>query len=392
MTAKYFCSQKFDWLEVRLYDGHVASCCKSSTDKLTRPLLAQDPQAFFNWPAVLAERQQMLTDQPVLGCDASCWKPESQGLVSRRLKQASMDPKPFERGGIRRLPKTVNLVVNNTCSLTCSYCCKNYSSSWNHDIVVNGDYGIPGYESRYNASAHDRILHQLTQPRLDQSAIGLDILAQLEANREAIEEIIIIGGEPLLYSNIEKIVEMFSDKRITIFSGLGTTVSRLQKLMPIMKRSHVRFKISAENIGALHEFNRYGSRYQQFKNNFDLVSTHCPTSFWSVINNLTLFGFADFFKTNAQYQIETDIGYEPEFMRPNVMDDVSKELVIDTLQPWLHLSNVQSIIDAIALPYDPQQQQQLGMFLNRFTKTRSLSLDIFPQSFREWATTGTNQS
>lgn len=334
----------------------------------------------------------MLADQRVPGCEASCWRPESQGLTSRRQKQAIMDPKSFLTGGMRRLPKTVNLVVNNTCSLTCSYCCKNYSSSWNNDIIANGDYNIPDYHDRYNATSHDRILHQLSQPRLDQSAIAQDILAQLESNRDSIEELIIIGGEPLLYSNIEKIVDMFADKRVTIFSGLGTTVSRLQKLMPAMKRSHVRFKISAENTGAYHEFNRFGSRYAQFRNNFDLVSSNCPTSFWSVINNLTLFGFADFLKNNSEHLVEIDIGYEPGFMQPNVLDPLSKHTIVESLQPWLHLPNVPSIIQAVNMSYDEQQKHQLQKFLARFIAPRNLSLEIFPTSFQDWLKEGTVQS
>ena len=326
----------------------------------------------------------MLAGEAVPGCSAACWIPESQGLPSRRLTQASTDPGPWRQRGLRHVPSTITLVVNHTCSLTCSYCAKVFSSSWLKDVVEHRDYNIPGHENRYNASSHDHILHQISQPRLDQSAIAGDILRQLEANRDSIKDIIIVGGEPLLYSNLERILEMFADKNITVFSGLGTTTARLTKLLPVLKRCHVKFKISAENIGDLHEFNRYGSRYPQFRNNFDLLSSQCPTSFWSVVSNLTLFGLADFLATNQRHGVGFDIAYEPEFMQPNVMDDHSKHMITERLESWLHIPEIPSILAAMNIPCSYNQQPQLSLFLARFIKTRDVSLNVFPQSFQQW--------
>ena len=392
MASNFFCSQKFDWLEIRLYDGYVSSCCKSTPDRLTRKFLQEDPQGFFNWPGLLQERQMMLAGEAVPGCGASCWIPESQGLPSRRLTQASTDPGPWRHRGLRHIPSTITLIVNHTCSLTCSYCAKVFSSSWLKDVVEHGDYNIPGHENRYNASSHDQILHQISQPRLDQSAIANDILRQLEANREHIKDIIIVGGEPLLYGNLERILEMFADKNITVFSGLGTTTARLHKLLPVLKRCHVRLKISAENIGALHEFNRHGSRYAQFRNNFDLIHSQCPTSFWSVVSNLTLFGLADFLEANHRHGVAFDIAYEPDFMQPNVLDDHSKHMISQRLDSWLHHAEIPGIIDAMNKPCSNNQQQQLSMFLARFIKPRNISLDVFPQSFQHWISQSDQQS
>ena len=259
-------------------------------------------------------------------------------------------------------------------------------------MVEHGDYNIPGHENRYNASSHDQILHQISQPRLDQSAIANDILRQLEANREHIKDIIIVGGEPLLYGNLERILEMFADKNITVFSGLGTTTARLHKLLPVLKRCHVRLKISAENIGALHEFNRHGSRYAQFRNNFDLIHSQCPTSFWSVVSNLTLFGLADFLEANHRHGVAFDIAYEPDFMQPNVLDDHSKHMISQRLDSWLHHAEIPGIIDAMNKPCSNNQQQQLSMFLARFIKPRNISLDVFPQSFQHWISQSDQQS
>lgn len=392
MASNFFCSQKFDWLEIRLYDGYVSSCCKSTPDRLTRKFLSEDPQGFFNWPRLLQERQMMLAGEKVPGCSASCWLPESQGLPSRRLTQASTDPGTWQHRGLRHVPRTITLVVNHTCSLTCSYCAKVYSSSWLKDVIEHGDYNIPGHENRYNASCHDQILHQISQPRLDQSAIANDILEQLENNRDNIKDIIIVGGEPLLYSKIERILEMFADKNITVFSGLGTTTARLNKLLPVLKRCHVKFKISAENIGELHEFNRYGSRYPQFRNNFDLVSSQCLTSFWSVVSNLTLFGLADFLDANERHGVGFDIAYEPDFMQPNVLDEHSKRMIVERLESWLHRPEIPNIITAMNMPCSSSQQQQLSRFLARFIKSRAVSLGIFPPSFQQWISESEQQS
>ena len=110
MLKNYYCSQKFDWIEIRLYDGFVASCCQAQSHKITVDDIKNHPMGFFNYPTIQKERQQMLDNQPVAGCETGCWSLERQNILSRRLQFGS-DQKTYST--VEGIPKTLNLASNS---------------------------------------------------------------------------------------------------------------------------------------------------------------------------------------------------------------------------------------------------------------------------------------
>lgn len=319
----------------------------------------------------------MLENQRVSGCEIGCWQAEDRGDPSRRQQV----PQAQYHETRRSAPRVLNLVVNNTCSLTCSYCCKNFSSSWLRDVVVNGDYDLPG--DRYRASEYDRVLSRLSQPQLDQSPLADMILDQIRNNLDDIQEVIITGGEPLLYAQLESIVEMFAGKDIVMFTSLGVPTARLKKMLPILERHGVRVKISAENTGAWHEFNRYGSSYREFRDNYELLRQCCTTEFWSVITNLTVINFAEFVSANVFADITIDFGFDPDFMHPANLDWATKDSVAGILEHHAP-AFAQRIVPVMYQSAPDEQRQNLSKFLQRYTQSRKLTLDMFPESFKSW--------
>lgn len=385
----YYCSEKFDYLEVRLYDGFVASCCNATPDRLTKELLANDPNGFFNWPKIVQEREQMLRNERVAGCEQTCWTVEDQGLKSRRHTKvydsdAGVSGKKYT--STRQIPTKINLVTNNNCNLTCSYCCKTFSSTWYRDIDEHGSYDIDGTEDRYKISNLDRVQHQYSQKMLDNAPISSMILDQLERNIDTIKNITITGGEPLLYSDIERILEFFSNQNVWIYTGMGVSNARLKKIMPLLERHGIRMFVSAENTGRFHEFNRYGSNYEEFKENLALIKTHCHVSFSSTISNLSIFDFSRFYQYNRDSTIKTMIVSDPTFMHPSVLDPASKEAVANQMIKE-NVLDAEKIIPMMQLPTDVYKQANMAKFLKRFVKTRNLDVDIFPATFLDWLNT-----
>ena len=381
----YYCSQKFDWLEVRLYDGEVSSCCKADPDRLTVEFLQSDDQGFFNWPRLVKEREMMLENQRVPGCETACWRPEDQGQMSRRLLHPILfnTPDPVY-SDTRRLPKRINISVSNTCNLTCSYCCKTFSSTWTRDLITQGDYNIPGYENRYNLSQLDRLVYQASQRTMDRTEIGNLIVDQIANNLDRVEEITLTGGEPLLYSGLERMLESFGDTKIVIHTGLGIPQARLRKLIPLMSKHNVFFSVSAENTGKFHEFNRYGSQYDQFLENLQILKNNFPVKFVSVISNLTAFDFVNFVKMHGDDSIDhIAYAYDPGFFNPAVLDDQSKHM-IQTELTKLGTRWAEHVIPVIDKPVPPGTKSQLRMFMSRFLSTRNLAIDIFPSTFLTW--------
>ena len=374
----YYCSQKFDWLAIRLYDGYVTSCCKAEHDQLTLADLEKDPQGFFNWPQLIKERELMLDNQRVSGCEAACWRFEDLGLSSRRTQTQHQ-----RYQGTRHLPRVLTIETSNTCNLTCVYCCKDFSSTWRRNIIDNGNYNVPGYQDRYNVTVTDQALHKSSQKLLDQTKIGKLIQNQIENNSDQVETLMLTGGEPLLYTGLESLLNRFTGKEIILYTGLGVPSSRLKHVLPLLEKHNVKVSISAENTNQHHEFNRYGYSYANFVYNVNMLRQHCKIQFGSVISNVTLFDFANFALLHADDDIMINYAHDPGFFLANLIDDHSRREITAKLED-IPQSFAQDIIAAMHIETVNDQRPALNNFLRKFAETRNLSLDIFPKNFLTW--------
>ena len=378
----YYCSQKFDWVEIRLYDGFVSSCCQAQSHRITVDDIKNHPVGFFNYHKIQQERQQMLDNQPVSGCETGCWSLERQNIQSRR-QQLGTDQKTYST--VECIPKTLTLIVNNTCLQSCVYCCKNFSSSWLADVVKNGDYNIPGYENRYNASSHDKVLSRISQPELHNSKFSQTVLDQIVKNSDQVEHLVISGGEPLLDNNLVSLLQNLSHiPKITLYSGLTVNSDRLRRILDSIKSmSQLEFVISAENINALHEFNRYGSKQDLFDVNVDIIKSNFSMKFSATVSNATLFGLPDFLNKHSADLVQFNLLVDPGYLAPNILDDNSKQIIVEKLQA-ANRTDLENIINYIMLPIDATQKPLLKQFLDQYSTRRNLDLKIFPESWIQW--------
>jgi len=378
----YYCSQKFDWAEIRLYDGFVASCCQAQSHRVTANDIKEHPMGFFNYSQIQKERQQMLDNQPVSGCETGCWSLERQNIQSRR-QLAGTDQKIYST--TQGIPKTLNLVINNTCLQSCVYCCKNFSSSWLADVIKHGDYNISGYEDRYNASSQDKVLSRISQPELHNSKFSQAVLEQIVNNSNQIEHLTITGGEPLLDNNLVRLLQELSHvPKITVYSGLTVVPDRLQRMVDSMRSvSHLKFVVSAENTNSLHEFNRYGSKQSLFDANLNTIKSNFSMQFSSTVSNATLFGLPDFLDKYSKDTVEFNLLVDPAYLAANILDDHSKQVVVEKLQASGR-TNLDNVINYIMLPADAVQKPLLKQFLDQYSSRRGLDLKIFPESWRQW--------
>lgn len=378
MVRDYYCQQKFNWVEIRLYDGYVAACCQSKSSKITIDQISKRPLGFFNYDEILEERSRMLANERISGCE-SCWAVEDQGLSSRRLDMKSV-PRIYDN--IESTPETINLVLSNTCNQTCVYCCKNFSNSWLLDIAKNGDYsGIDA--PRYQFTDKDRIMMKLGQKDLYNSRLVSLILDQVLDCADQCK-IIITGGEPFLDNHLVDIIDKIKSARsIEIYTGLAVNNKRLDRLCRELKklRSDIKIVLSVENISDFHEFNRYGSSWSEWLENYQTVKSYFVCSSNTVISNLTVFGLCDFLSYFPDMEKNFSILVDPSFLSVNLLDPVSKQSIISDLMKF---ENTKQIIDHMSRSADQSQKPILSKYLCEFSQRRSLELDIFPESFLNW--------
>ena len=378
--GNFYCSQKFTDLTIDLEKRLSNSCSSATPEKLDITWVTQNPGQIFNTPGLHQDRIDMLANTPVDSCRDACWKPENDGLHSRRIAMKSYIP---IHSDINQLtPRRVDVILGSTCNLTCSYCCKQYSSAWYRDIDKNGPY----FDSdRYNVTAIDTIISKIGHADLRSSPGSTVIMDEIKKLDHA-EEIRFAGGEPFLYNEFPDLLNGRSPSKFASFhTGLGVNNTRLQnQINRITQRENLLVYVSAENCDDFYEFNRFGNSYKNFLDNLKLlVDAGFSVKFNSVVSNLTIFGLTKFVETFQDIPKNYRFCNDPEFLRVNVLDGTSKEQLIESLENT-QIEDRDLIISNIKQPCSEQSKMQCAHYLKEFSTRRDINLDIFPEHFLQW--------
>jgi organic radical activating enzyme len=381
-SNNFYCNQKFTWLSIDLEKKLTYSCCTAVPAKIDLKWLEKNPGKIFNTPLMQQERQMMLDNKPVSSCELACWQPESANIQSRRLifqgyKKTHID--------IQVEPEILNIILGSTCNLTCSYCCKQYSTAWTREIKTNGPYLDL---DRFRYTKIDQVLEHISQPEHNVSRSTQLLLDEIES-LENVKEIHITGGEPLLYNSLSEILNSVSEQtKVILTTGLGVNNARFKnQLSKIQNKPNIQILVSSENIGKFYEFNRYGNSYENFLLNLNTLSSlNFNFGFSSVLSNLTIFGVKDFFEKYLEKNIVLSFCNDPDFLRVNVLDPASKEFLAKQFGES-NFKHKQEIISYIMQPYSQQQKLNFSIYLKEFARRRNLDLDIFPVSLLQWLDT-----
>jgi hypothetical protein len=379
-NTNFYCSQKFTYLSVDVEKRLMYSCCAATPEKIDLGWLKNHTGQLFNTPLLQVERQMMLDNIPVASCETNCWQPERENIASRRV---------WSNTGIKThtnvqtvSPTTLNVILGSTCNLTCSYCCKQYSSAWRQDIL---NYGAYLDQDRYNPTNQDRVLLKISQAEHREST-AFQLIVNEVSNFDLLKTVVITGGEPLLYNGFIDLLNNFAKvPEIIFYTGLGVNSVRFSdQLKKINNKENIQVIVSGENCGKLYEFNRYNNTWQHFLTNLDILKTQgFNTKFSSVISNLTVFGLLDFFDYFPSDESTYNWCNDPEFLSVNVIDDNSKDQLIKQFKNKDHPIR-DRLISSLGTACTENQRQQFSIYLSEFAKRRNLAIDIFPESMLQW--------
>lgn len=386
----YYCNFKFKFLKLDLTKTTIYTCDAAKPTTIDIAWLKHNPGQSFNNESTVQDRRLMLQNIRNPNCEQNCWPAEDKGSMSPRLHRCGNLKTHTD---IIQNPEIIDLTTNSECNLTCSYCCKEYSSSWRKDIIDNGDYQITGHSDRYQLTNKDRILAKCSQNEIRMSKNYQLLLNEIRLYAPTLKKLIVTGGEPLLDNHLVDCVSSMpfdAQIEINIFSGLGLSMSRFTKILDKLeslsnKYKNFSMKISAESTGKIYEFNRYGNTWSDFEHKIGLLRQRgIKFDFHGVISNLTLFGYCDFSKMFRQTGFTIDFLHQPHMLSAHVLDDTSKNMLREHIN-HLDDEHVASLLKAI--DPEPTQLERLNLkeFLLEFTRRRpDLSLTIFPESFLKW--------
>lgn len=378
---------KFQYIKIDLESQTTATCHAAQPHKIDFAWLEKNPGDLFNHGINLEERQMMLRNERAPSCEQNCWYAEDHGQMSPRILQ-----KGYQRthDQVNTSPEIIDFTVGPQCNLTCSYCCKEFSSAWRKDLDDNGPYDLSlQYQNRFRLTDQDRILMNISQPSLLSSSRYTLLLDEINRMSGKVKRMDVTGGEPFLNNRLIDFLndtDIPSDSAINIYTGLGVDNRRFDRMLKqLSSNRRVQIIVSAEGIGPYLEFNRYGITWGGFQKNLQCVIDHnIKFRFQSTITNLTAFGFVDFFKLYDDKDIKINFAYQPRMQSLHVMDDQSKQHLIKQFEN-LPAHFYKLLADTIQP--DPTDDDRLDMknFLQEFCRRRpSLDLAIYPRSFLSW--------
>lgn len=133
----------------------------------------------------------------------------------------------------------------NTCNLSCIYCNSQFSSKW--------------------ASLRNE------QSNLNKEVAEKNVFDFIDFNRERIQKINLLGGEPLLQKQNLQLVDMLPEKEYYILTNLTVDIKTNPVAQKLISNPNVTWGVSFETIGDRFEYVRHGSSWKTFEDNIKYV-------------------------------------------------------------------------------------------------------------------------
>jgi sulfatase maturation enzyme AslB (radical SAM superfamily) len=245
--SNFYCAAPWRGLHINSR-GDVKTCCAGNPNMLGN-LHTNDIEQILNGPKMAEIRHSISQGQPHAYC-YNCVNAERFGNHSERdwhnNKNSNID---YATAGERyHYPSIVDVRWNNTCNLSCNYCGPMDSSRW---------------ASLKNITVDTRTRHYYEDV--------CDFIAQHHAN---IQEVALVGGEPLLLKENIKLLDVIPDHCVvTIITNLSNPLQDNEIFKKLAKRQRVGWSISFDNIGQQFEYVRHGGNWQLLLDNLSLIKS-----------------------------------------------------------------------------------------------------------------------
>lgn len=285
------CQWKWTWSTLWLSQGTTNSChrCKKV------PLDENNFDNFHNLPHKIKERELMLAGKwPTVENGGSghctfCKSVEDSGGTSDRMTQLQvpnlypdeLDKNPRE---VHVTPKILEVFMNNTCNLKCSYCHPSDSTQWNVEAKKFGSMkfpngsDIPLYGYRQNHPKH-RIFFEKT-------------LQWITKHGNKLRRLHLLGGETFYQSELQEmlnVLKKLNNKHLelNIVSNLHVKENILQnyveQIRDLCKNRNIgRFDLTAsiDGWGQEQEYARFPLKMDYWKKLFE----YCVNEKWIYLN------------------------------------------------------------------------------------------------------------
>ena len=157
------------------------------------------------------------------------------------------------------LPTLIDVRWNITCNLSCNYCGDKCSSKWAALKQIPFKSGArPYYEQ---------------------------VCDYLEKHKESIREVALVGGEPLLLPENERLLDVIpEDCIVTLITNMSVDLADNKVFKKLVNRKKVGWSMSFDNIDKRFEYVRYGGSWPLLVDNILKIKKLCKQGQWCGIH------------------------------------------------------------------------------------------------------------
>lgn len=243
--SNFYCAAPWRGLHINPR-GDVKTCCAGNPNMLGN-LNTQTIEQILNNDILKEVRQSISQGQPHEYC-SNCVNAERFGADSERQWHNNVNPNfDYSQAGDQyHWPTIVDVRWNITCNLSCNYCAPACSSKWAALQKVEFKSGArPYYEQ---------------------------VCDFIEQHQEHIHEVALVGGEPLLLPENDRLLDVIPDDCIvTLITNLSVNLENNKIFKKLQSRKRVGWSMSFDNIDSRFEYVRYGANWELLQHNLDII-------------------------------------------------------------------------------------------------------------------------
>ena len=293
--SDFYCAAPWRGLHINPR-GDVKTCCAGDPNMLGN-LNEQSIESILHGPVMQEIRQSIRNGNPHAYC-YNCVQAERYGRSERDWhNNVSPEFDPRTAGDTEHTPTLIDVRWNITCNLSCNYCGDKCSSKW--------------------ASLKNIPFKSGARPYYEQ------VCDYLEQHRSAIREVALVGGEPLLLPENERLLDVIpEDCIVTLITNMSVDLTKNKIFDKLARRKKVGWSMSFDNIGSQFEYVRHGGSWTLLVENIYRIKELFEQGQWggihavyNIYNATQLFDFiewAKFVGVDTHWQSL----YQPECLDP----------------------------------------------------------------------------
>lgn len=255
--SNFYCAAPWRGLHINP-NGDVKTCCAGDPNMLGN-LNSRTIEEILHGPVMQEIRQTIRNGKPHVYC-YNCVQSERYGRSERNWhNDVSPEFNCQTASDTEHRPTLIDVRWNTTCNLSCNYCGDKCSSKWAALKQIPFKSGArPYYEQ---------------------------VCDYLEKHKDTIREVALVGGEPLLLPENERLLDVIPDDCIvTLITNMSVDLDNNKVFKKLVNRKKVGWSMSFDNIDKRFEYVRYGGSWPLLVENITKIKQLFSQGQWGGIH------------------------------------------------------------------------------------------------------------